>query len=102
MEETKPNLDKIEVIKKDAVIQIKFREDFYQRLVLVFKSTFEGKTVEQLQEAEKQIQEKAIKEEWIINYETMAYLIKASEEYLKANNLTEFVDKDEYLSQNLQ
>jgi hypothetical protein len=101
MEENNLNLDKIEVIKKDAVIQIKFREDFYQRLVLVFKSTFEGKTVEQLQDAEKQIQEKLVKEEWILNYETMAYFIKACEDYVKANNLTELVDKDTYLSQNL-
>jgi hypothetical protein len=82
----------IEIIKKDAIIQIKFRPDFYQRLLLVLKSTYDGKTEQDLEEAVKQIESKQIKEEWIANYETMLYLIKASVDYAKANNMVEMVD----------
>lgn len=102
MEENKPQLDKIEVIDKDAILQIKFKPDFYQRLVIVFKSIIDGKTPEQLQDAVKQVEEKTATEEWMFNYETMFHLIRAVEEYAKANNLTKLVDAEEYLKEDSQ
>jgi hypothetical protein len=99
MEENTQQPTQIEVIDKDAILQIKFRPDFYQRLVLVFKSIIEGKTAEELEDAFKQVQEKTAQEEWMYNYETMFHLIKATEEYAKANNLTKMVDPAEFLNE---
>jgi len=99
MEENTQQPTQIEVIDKDAILQLKFRPDFYQRLVLVFKSIIEGKTAEELEDAFKQVQEKTAQEEWMYNYETMFHLIKATEEYAKANNLTKMVDPAEFLNE---
>jgi len=99
MEENTQKIEKIEVIDKDAILQIKFKSDFYERLILVFKSTFDGKTPEELQKAVEQIENKKIDEEWIANYETMLYLIKGVEDYAKANNLTKMVDIAEYFKE---
>lgn len=99
MEESLPKIDKVEVIDKDAILQIKFKPDFYDRLVLVFKSTFEGRTPEELQEAAEKIENKKADKEWIINYETMIYLIRTIEDYAKANNLTKMVPVDEFFKE---
>ncbi len=96
MEENTQKIDKIEVIDKDAILQIKFKTNFYERLTLVLKSTFDGKTPEELQKAAYQIENKKVEEEWILNYETMLYLIRAVEDYAKANNLTKMVDITEF------
>ena len=87
------------MIDKDAILQIKFRPDFYQRLVNVFKSTYEGKSTEDLERAAKQMEDRKIEEDWILNYETMLFLIRATEDYAKANNFVKSVDLDEYLNQ---
>lgn len=86
---------KIEALKKDAVITIKFGADFYQRLVVILRSILESKSPEDLEVAAKKIETKTVDEEWILNYETMLYLIKAAEDYAKANNLTEWQDASE-------
>jgi len=99
MEQNTEQPTKVEVIDKDAILQVKFRPDFYERLVLVFKSIVEGKTTEQLEDAFKQVQDKTAQEEWMYNYETMFHLIKATEEYAKANNLTRMVDPAEFLNE---
>lgn len=88
--------DKIEIFKEDAVINIKFNRDFYQRLVLLLQSTYKEKTEDELQEAGQQIESKNIKDEWVFHYETMLYLVKGSEEYAQQNNLTEIIDLDTY------
>jgi CRISPR/Cas system CMR-associated protein Cmr3 (group 5 of RAMP superfamily) len=97
MEENTQKIEKIEVINKDAILQIKFKSDFYDRLILVLKSTFDGKTPEELQKAASQIENKKVEEEWILNYETMLYLIRSVEDYAKQNNLTTMVDINEFL-----
>lgn len=99
MEENVPKMDKIEVIDKDAILQIKFKGDFYERLMLVFKSTFDNRTPEEMQRALKQLESKKIEEEWVANYETMLYLIKGVEDYAKANNLIKMVDATEYFKE---
>ena len=99
MEQNSEQSTKIEIIDKDAILQIKFKPDFYQRLVMVFKSIVDDKTPEQLQDAIKQIEEKTATEEWMFNYQTMFYLIKAVEDYAKANNLTKLVDAAEFLKE---
>lgn len=99
MEENTPKIDKIEVINEDAVLQIKFKSDFYDRLLLVFQSTFNTKTPEEMQRALQQIESKKIEEEWIANYETMLYVIKGVEDYAKSNNLTKMVDASEYFKE---
>jgi hypothetical protein len=91
MEESK----KIETLKKDAVLTIKFGADFYQRLVIVLRAIIEGKTPEEMEKAAKKIETKTIDEEWILNYETMLYLVKAAEDYAQANNLTEWQEVSE-------
>jgi hypothetical protein len=99
MEQNTEQPTKIEVIDKDAILQIKFKTDFYQRLILVFKSIIDGKTPEELQNAVKQVEDKTAQEEWMFNYETMFHLIRAVEEYAKANNLTKMVDAAEFLKE---
>jgi hypothetical protein len=90
------NQDKIEIFKEDAIINIKFKRDFYHRLVLLLQSLYRDKTEGEMQEATSQIESKNIKEEWVFHYETMIYLIKASEEYAQQNQLTELVDLETY------
>ena len=96
MEENIPKMDKIEVINEDAILQIKFKSDFYDRLILVFQSTFNNRTPEEMQQALEQLESKKIEEEWIANYETMLYVIKGVIDYAKANNLTKMVDATDY------
>jgi hypothetical protein len=91
MEETK----KVETLKKDAIIIIKFGADFYQRLVVILRSILEGKSPEDLEIAAKKIETKTVDEEWVLNYETMLYLVKAAEDYAQANNLTEWQEASE-------
>jgi len=86
---------KIEVMKPDAIIKIDFKPDFYKRLVFLFQTIIEDKTQEELMEASKQIQDNELKEGWIVNYHTVSYLLKASEDYAQANGMTEFVDVSE-------
>jgi hypothetical protein len=83
---------KIETLKEDAVIVIKLNTHFYQRLVVVLRSIIDSKSPEELEKAGKEIESKNITEEWILNYETMLYLVKGVEEYAQANNLTEWKD----------
>ena len=99
MEENTQKIDKVEVIDKDAILQIKFKVDFYDRLALVLKSTFDGRSPEELEKAVNQIENKKVEEEWILNYETMLYLIRAVEDYAKANNLTKMVDAAEFFKE---
>ena len=86
---------KIETLKKDAVITIKFNADFYQRLVVILRSILEDKSPEDLEKAANKIETKTVDEEWILNYETMLYLIKGSEDYAQQNNLTEWQEVSE-------
>lgn len=90
---------KVPVFKKDAIIQIRFTPEFYQRLVMVLQHIIKDKTPEEFQEAGRQIESKQIKEEWILNYETMLYLVKGSEEYAQENGLTEYKDFDEIVKE---
>lgn len=92
-------LNKIPVFKKDAIIQLKFTPDFYQRLVILLQSVTKDKTQEEFQEAAKQIESKQIKDEWVLNYETLLYIVKGSEEYAQQNDLTEYKDMDEIIKE---
>ena len=94
-----PIPDKIECLKSDAVIQIKFNRDFYQRLTLLLRFTYETHTEQELIEAAKQIEAKDIKEQWIFHYETMLYLVRGAEEYARNNNMTEEVSMEEFRKQ---
>jgi hypothetical protein len=88
--------NKIEIIKEDAVINVKFKRDFYQRLVMLLQSLYKDKTEGEMQEATSQIENKNVKDEWVFHYETMIYLIKAAEEYAQHNQLTESIDLETY------
>lgn len=90
--------NKIEVIKPDAIINIKFGRDFYIRLTMVLQQVIENKSVEEMTEAANQIDKKEIKENWIFAYETMLYLIKAAEDYCQQNGMTEWVTPSEQAS----
>ncbi len=86
--------NKVETLKPDAVITIKFGPDFYQRLVIILRSIIEEKSPEEMEKAAKQIETKVIEEEWVLNYETMLHMVKACEDYAKANNMTEWKEKE--------
>lgn len=93
--------NKIEIMKPDAIIKIDFKPDFYRRLVFLLETLIQDKNQEELQEAAKQIQENDIKDPWVVNYHTVAYLIKACEDYVQVNGLTEFTDISEISKQPL-
>jgi hypothetical protein len=84
--------EKVEIIKQNAVIVLKFDREFYARLTMIMQQLIEGKTPEQMEDAAKQIESKNIKDLWVLNYETTLYLLKASEEYCQTNNLTEMIE----------
>lgn len=85
----------IEVIKPEAIMTIKINRDFYTRLVVILNTIMDGKSMEELNDAAKQIDSKVVNDVWIYNYETMLYLLKACEDYCKANNLTEMRSFDD-------
>ena len=88
----------IEVMTEDAVVVFKYNRSFYQRLVMVFNSILDGKTPEDLQEANRQITEKNITEPWVANFETILYIIQDAEQYVRKNGMTQMMPVDEMQS----
>ena len=94
MEENRQT-SQIEVMSEDAIVVLKYNRSFYQRLVMVFNSILDGKTAEEIQEANRQITEKNITEPWVANFETMLYIIQDAEQYVRKNGMTKMISLDE-------
>jgi hypothetical protein len=93
-----PNNEEIKIptLKAGSVLNIDITSDVYQRLIILFQDLLEGKTEEEMLEAKKQIDEKFIKDRWILNYETVFYIITICEKYAKANGMVEEMSVEEY------
>lgn len=93
-----PNNEEIKIptLKAGSVMNINIASDVYQRLIILLQDLVEGKTEEEMLEAKKQIDEKFVKERWILNYETIFYIITLCEKYAKANNMVEEMSVEEY------
>lgn len=87
-----PTTPKITVFKKDAILELKFKVDFYQRLVFLLQYVVRGKTEEELLNAAEQMNKKEITEEWVAHYETLLYAVKGTEEFALGNGLLEEID----------
>jgi hypothetical protein len=81
-----------DVIPKDAVLPIEIGAGFYSRMQeltmyhCVMHTTDENR-IEKLTEANRQIEEQDIKEEWIFHYETLASFCGEIERVAKLNGL---------------
>ena len=93
-----PNNEQIKIptLKVGSVMNINISSDVYQRLIILLQDLMEGKTEEDMLEAKKQIDEKFIKERWILNYETIFHIITLCERYAKANNMVEEMSVEDY------
>lgn len=93
-----PNNEEIKIptLKAGSVMNINIASDVYQRLIILLQDLVEGKTEEEMLEAKKQIDEKFVKDRWILNYETIFYIITLCEKYAKANNMVEEMSVEEY------
>jgi hypothetical protein len=93
-----PNNEEIKIptLKAGSIMNVNIASDVYQRLIILLQDLVEGKTEEEMLEAKKQIDEKFVKDRWILNYETIFYIITICEKYAKANNMVEEMSIEEY------
>ena len=93
-----PNNEEIKIptLKVGSIMNVNISSDVYQRLIILLQDLVEGKTEEEMLEAKKQIDEKFVKERWILNYETIFYIITLCEKYAKANGMVEEMSVEEY------
>lgn len=93
-----PNNEEIKIptLKVGSIMNVNISSDVYQRLIILLQDLVEGKTEEEMLEAKKQIDEKFVKERWILNYETIFYIITLCEKYAKANGMVEEMSIEQY------
>jgi hypothetical protein len=87
---------KVPTLKLGSTMNINISQEVYQRLMILLQDMLDGKTEEEMLEAKKQIEAKYVTEKWILNYETVFYIITLCERYAKANNMVEEMTIEEY------
>jgi hypothetical protein len=75
----------IDIIKEDAICEIKMSTGYYKRIQQVIGFIIENKPVSVIQEAHKTIAAKKITEQWVYHYETLLILCKEFEKDARAN-----------------
>lgn len=76
----------IEVIKPDAIIEIKMSTGYYQNIQMIIKYLIGDKTEIDIKSAHEQITNKNITEDWVKHYETLLVLCKEFESQAKITN----------------
>ncbi len=79
----------VDIIKEDALCNIKMSTGYYKRIQQVIGFIIENKPVSVIQEAHKSIAEKKVTEEWVYHYETLLILCKEFEKDARANGFIE-------------
>lgn len=79
--------NEIEVIKYETIIPIQISGFFYSRMQQVVQELVKGKTKDELQAAYKEIENKAITQDWITALETMFIFCNEFEKNAKEKNL---------------
>lgn len=74
-----PDTQELEIIKEDALIELKFSTGFYKRCQSLLYHLLASKDSKDILAANKQIQEKNITEDWVYHYETLLILCKEVE-----------------------
>jgi len=75
----------IDIIKEDAICDIKMSTGYYKRIQQAIGFIIENKSVPVIQNAHKCIAEKKVTEPWVYHYETLLILCKEFEKDARAN-----------------
>lgn len=89
--------DLIEIIKADAIVNMKMSTGFYRRLQELTASLVRGKSGKEVQDAHQQIQDQKIVDEWVGHYETMLILCREFEQLAKDGGYTEKLPLEEVM-----
>jgi hypothetical protein len=79
----------IDVIKEDAICEIKMSTGYYKRIQQAIGFIIEDKPVSVIQDAHKSIAERKITEQWVYHYETLLILCKEFEKDARAKGFIE-------------
>ena len=71
--------EKVEILKDDAIVELKFSTGFYKRVQMILYATIDGKSSKDLKSAMKQIKDQTYEEDWVYHYETLVILCKEVE-----------------------
>lgn len=88
---TPKSLETVEIIEPTAVVSVQIGAGFYQKIQQIVGFLIADKTVEDLRNANDQIQSENITDEWVKHYETLLILCKEFESEAKKNGLTKTV-----------
>lgn len=79
----------IDIIKEDAICEIKMSTGYYKRIQQAIGFIIENKPISVIQEAHKSIAERKVTEQWVYHYETLLILCKEFEKDARANGFIE-------------
>lgn len=88
-------LETVEIIEPTAVVSIEIGAGFYQKIQQIVGFLIADKTVEDLKDANEQIQSGIITDEWVKQYETLLVLCKEFESEAIKKGLTKTVPASE-------
>ena len=78
-----PDNQELEIIKEDALVDLKFSTGFYKRVQAMLYHLLGSKDSKEILSANEQIKNQNITEDWIFHYETLLILCKEVEKNAK-------------------
>ena len=90
-----PGEQLIEVIKSDALVNIKVSTGYYRRFQEAVMHLVEGKSKEELEKALEDIKSGKIESDWVKHYETLLIFCKEFESTAKNESMTEMISTKE-------
>jgi ketol-acid reductoisomerase len=85
----------VEIIKPDAVVNIKVSTGYYRRFQEAVMHLVEGKSKEELEKALEEIKSGKIQSDWVRQYETLLIFCKEFETTAKNEGMTEMISTKE-------
>lgn len=85
----------IQVIKPDAIVNIKVSTGYYRRFQEATMQLVSSKTKEELEKALEEIKSGKIETEWVKHYETLLIFCKEFETNAKEEGMTEMISAKE-------
>lgn len=85
-------MEKVKVIKADAIVEISIGTEFYQKIINMVKYLIEDKTQEEYQKALETIKSGTVTEEWVKHLETLLTLCAHYEKIIVDKGLIEEID----------
>ena len=71
--------EKVEILRDDAIVELKFSSGFYKRVQMILYATIDGKSSKELKESMNQIKDHNYEEDCVYHYETLVILCKEVE-----------------------